>query len=71
MFKNMKIGLLLTLLVLFIAPGIFAQVSKPAIPEIDRIRLAEAFRIGETLGNKVWKDWDKAPFAVLLVTPEN
>ena len=67
----MKIGLLLTLLVLFIAPGIFAQVSKPAIPEIDRIRLAEAFRIGETLGNKVWKDWDKAPFAVLLVTPEN
>lgn len=40
------------------------------ISEIDRIRLAEAFRIGETLGNKVWKDWDKAPFAVLLVTPE-
>ena len=67
----MKIGLLLTLLVLFITPGIFAQVSKPTIPEIDRIRLAEAFRIGETLGNKVWKDWDKAPFAVLLVTPEN
>src|SRR5882672_496880 len=71
MFNNMKIGLLLTLLVHFITPGTFAQVSKPTIPEIDRIRLAEAFRIGETLGNKVWKGWDKAPFAVLLITPEN
>jgi len=71
MFNNMKIGLLLTLLVHFITPGTFAQESQPTIPEIDRIRLAEAFRIGETLGNKVWKDWDKAPFAVLLVTPEN
>jgi hypothetical protein len=71
MSKNMKIGIPLTLLVLSITPSIFAQESKPTIPEIDRIRLAEAFRIGETLGNKVWKDWDKAPFAVLLVTPEN
>ncbi len=67
----MKIKLLLTLLALFIASGVFAQESKPTVPEIDRIRLAEAFRIGETLGNKIWKDWDKAPFAVLLISPEN
>jgi hypothetical protein len=33
--------------------------------------LAEAFRIAETLGNRVWSGWDKAPFAVLLVTPQN
>lgn len=72
MLKNMKIKLLLIFLFLFTASGAFAQEeNKPAIPEIDRIRLAEAFRIGETLGNKVWKDWDKSPFAVLLVTPEN
>ncbi|MEP7036959.1 MAG: hypothetical protein ABI891_01335, partial [Acidobacteriota bacterium] len=51
--------------------NILAQESKPKISEIDRIRLAEAFRIGDTLGNNVWKNWDKAPFAVLLVTPEN
>jgi len=67
----MKVKLSLILFLLFIASSGFAQESKPTIPEIDRIRLAEAFRIGETLGNKVWKDWDKAPFAVLLVTPEN
>ena len=67
----MKIKLSLILFLLLITSGVFAQESKSAIPEIDRIRLAEAFRIGETLGNKVWKDWDKAPFAVLLVTPEN
>ena len=56
---------------LLITSGIFAQESKPTVSEIDRIRLAEAFRIGETLGNEVWKGWDNAPFAVLLVTPEN
>ncbi len=67
---NMKIKLLLAFLVLLITSGVFAQ-EKPNISEIDRIRLAEAFRIGETLENRVWKNWDKAPFAVLLVTPEN
>ncbi len=41
------------------------------VSEIDRVRLAEAFRIGQTLGNRLWPDWNKAPFAVLLVTPEN
>ncbi len=38
--------------------------------DIDRVRLAEAFRIGETLGNQIWTGWNKAPFAVLLITPE-
>jgi hypothetical protein len=66
----MKIKLSLAFLILLITSSVLAQ-DKPNIADIDRIRLAEAFRIGETLGNKVWKDWDKAPFAVLLVTPEN
>jgi len=44
---------------------------KPSLSEIDRIRLAEAFTLGESLGNQVWRDWDKAPFAVLLITPEH
>src|SRR6266853_554454 len=47
-----------------------AQTS-PALPEIDRIRIAEAFRLADSLGNRIWPDWDKAPFAVLLVTPEH
>lgn len=68
--KIMKTGLLLVLLVLSAASGASAQ-DRPSIPAVDRIRLAEAFRLGEVVGNRVWKDWDKVPFAVLLVTPEN
>ncbi|HVF55363.1 MAG TPA: hypothetical protein VM934_04385 [Pyrinomonadaceae bacterium] len=45
--------------------------ERPNIPEVDRVRIAEAFRVGRVLGERVWKDWDKVPFAVLLVTPEN
>lgn len=63
-----KIYLLLALLVL-VQNG-FAQ-NSPSISAIDRTRLAEAFRLGEKLQDKVWKGWSKAPFAVLLVTPEN
>lgn len=44
--------------------------NKPRINDADRIRLAESFRIAEKIGDKVWRDWSKAPFAVLLVTPE-
>jgi hypothetical protein len=43
----------------------------PALSETDRIRLAEAFQIGDELGDRIWRDWSKAPFAVLLVTPEH
>src|SRR5260370_29548884 len=42
----------------------------PALPDDDRIRIAEAFRLADAVGNRVWPGWDKAPFAVLLVTPE-
>lgn len=42
-----------------------------ALPEIDRIRIAEAFRLADALGNRVWPGWDQAPFAVLLITPEH
>jgi hypothetical protein len=47
------------------------QPNLPRLPDTDRIRLAEAFRLADTLGNRVWPGWDKAPFAVLLVTPEH
>ncbi|HKQ79641.1 MAG TPA: DUF5700 domain-containing putative Zn-dependent protease [Blastocatellia bacterium] len=67
--SDMKTGLAFVFLLFFYAPGPWPQ--KPHLPEADRIRLAEAFRIGEILGDRVWSGWDKAPFAVLLVTPEN
>ncbi len=44
--------------------------EKPKLPENDRIRIAEAFHIGEQLGNEAWSGWNKALFTVLLVTPE-
>jgi len=65
----MKIRFATLLLVLAFSQAALAQ-THPAIPEIDRIRLAEAFRLGDTLSNRLWKDWHKAPFAILLVTPE-
>lgn len=47
-----------------------AAQDAPALSAIDRTRLAEAFRLGDQLGDRVWPGWSKAPFAVLLVTPD-
>lgn len=66
----MKTKFIFTALLLLLVNGVRAQ-QQPRLPETDRIRLAEAFRIGAALGNRVWEDWDKAPFAVLLVSPEH
>lgn len=66
----MKTKFIFIFILLLSGQVVWAQ-QKPSVPEIDRVRIAEAFRIGRTLGNKVWENWDKASFAVLLVTPEN
>jgi hypothetical protein len=44
--------------------------AAPQIPERDRIRLAEAFRLAERIQDRAWPAWSSAPFAVLLVTPD-
>jgi hypothetical protein len=51
-------------------PAATAQ-APPPLPEIDRVRIAEAFRLAGAVGNEIWSDWDKAPFAILLVTPKH
>ncbi len=57
---------------LFLPAAVAAQAPEPPqIPERDRIRLAEAFRMAEEVGEKLWPGWKTAPFAVLLVTPEH
>lgn len=66
----MKVKLIIIFVLCLAAQNVSAQ-SNPKLPEIDRVRIAEGFRIGQKLGNKIWKNWDKVPFAVLLVTPEN
>lgn len=55
---------------LLLAVGNALGQDKPALREIDRIRLAEAFRLSDQLGDEIWPGWSKAPLAVLLVTPE-
>jgi hypothetical protein len=66
----MRRNLLLILSALLLLRSAHAQ-NKPALPETDRIRVAEAFKLGDAVGNKIWKDWSQAPFAVLLITSEH
>jgi hypothetical protein len=44
--------------------------NRPAISAVDRVRLAEAFRLADRISDRLWPGWSKAPFAVLLVTQE-
>src|SRR6185369_2579430 len=64
-----RITLALNFIVLLAATNALSQ-EKPALREIDRTRLAEAFRLSDKLGDELWSGWSKAPLAVLLVTPE-
>src|SRR5262245_32539196 len=43
----------------------------PSIPETDRTRIAEAFRLADQIGDRVWPEWSKAPFALMLVTKDH
>jgi hypothetical protein len=43
----------------------------PALPDADRARLAESFRIAATVGDSVWPGWGAVPFEVVLVTAEH
>ncbi len=45
--------------------------SAPAIAEIDRIRIAESYRIGEQLQDQLWPGWSTAPFGILFVTDDH
>lgn len=64
-----KSTLTLSFLILAFVSNASAQ-EKPSLREVDRVRLAEAFNLGEKLGDDLWAGWSKAPFAVLLVTPD-
>lgn len=50
----------------FLSAAVWGQ----QLPADDRIRLAEAFRLSDQLGDTIWSGWTQAPFAVVLVTPE-
>src|SRR5262249_32556830 len=60
-----------TLAVVFaLAAGNASAQDKPVLREIDRTRLAEAFRLSDQVADEIWTGWSKAPLAVLLVTPD-
>lgn len=42
----------------------------PSLSDTDHRRLAETFRLADQIGDRIWPGWSKAPFAVLLVTPQ-
>jgi hypothetical protein len=67
--KNLMSRVLYSILLVHLLVTLTAAEAPPTMPAADRIRIAEAFRLADALGNRVWPDWDKAPFAVLLVTP--
>lgn len=50
------------------APAVLTSTS--ALAWDDRIRIAEAFRLADAIGDSIWPGSTSAPFAVLLVTPE-
>lgn len=52
-------------------PEQIPAVEPPSISATDRTRLAEAFRLGDAIGDRIWPGWSKAPFAVMLVTPDH
>lgn len=67
--RSIKTALTLSFLILALVSNAAGQ-EKPSLREVDRVRLAEAFNLGEKLGDDLWAGWSKAPFAVLLVTPD-
>lgn len=56
----------IALLVFLIVP--FFAVSQSRLSEKDRTRLAEAYRLSDSLGNQLWNGWTQVPFSVLLIT---
>src|SRR5664279_6538766 len=65
----MRIRTLSLAALLACAPSLRAQ-EAPALPDIDRVRIAEAFRLADAVQDQIWPAWSTAPFAVLLVTPK-
>lgn len=66
--RNMRLLLAVVVLLFTSLPALSEEQVK--IPEPDRVRIAEVYRLADEIGNKVWSNWDKAPFAILLVTPD-
>ena len=65
-----KIIFSLFLLLFILINIVYSQSGTAEIRYEDKIRIKEAVNIFNIYGNKLWNGWDKAPFAILLVTNE-
>lgn len=43
---------------------------KPGLSPEDRIRIAEAFNLADSVQDQIWANWSKAPSAIMLITNE-
>ena len=57
-------------MVMFTTSVLYSQ-DPPRLSQEDRVRLAEAFKLGESIQDRIWNWWSKAPFAVLLITEKH
>lgn len=58
---------LLILISITLAPAAHSQ----SVSDIDRVRIAEAFRLSRAVGDQLWPEWNDVPFAILLVTEQH
>ncbi len=65
------IARVVTLATILLSLGIIGVTQTgPNLPSQDRLRLSEAFRLADSVGDRLWPMWNRAPFAVLLVTQD-
>ena len=62
---------LLILVLLTLLSGFSQAQTEPAISDIDRIRIAEVYRVGEKLQDRIWSGWSKAPFGMLFIADDH
>jgi hypothetical protein len=80
-YRGMRLGTRFAILLLGVAgcevllliaalatPDIGHAQSAGSLPQPDRVRLAEAFRLAGRVGPEVWPGWERTPMGLLLVT---
>lgn len=70
--KRIALAVLTSLIlcpVVFQTAGTVTPVPSPSI--VNRARIAEAIRLAGAVQDRIWPDWSKAPFSILLVTQGN
>ncbi len=60
----------LVTVLLFVCSVKFADAQSSSLARADAIRISEAFSLADYVGDEIWKGWQAAPFAILLITPE-